>query len=54
MMKVVASAMTLLWVTSLSATLRIPVFQTQAIDLPIVAKSPWLIEADPSYFAKSR
>jgi hypothetical protein len=54
MMKVVASAMTLVWVTSLSATLRIPVFQSQAIDLPLVAKSPWLIEADPSFFAKNR
>ena len=48
MMKVVASAMTLVWVTSLSATLRLPVFQSQAIDLPVVGK------ADPSFFAKSR
>ena len=54
MMKVVASAMTLVWVTSLSATLRLPVFQSQAIDLPLVAKSPWLIEADASFFAKNR
>jgi hypothetical protein len=54
MMKVVASAMTLVWVSSISATLRIPVFQSQAVDLPIVAKSPWLMEAGSSYFAKNR